>query len=97
MKNISPRFKKVISWLLRAFYISIIFGLLDFYSVLIHDDTLFSGRLFSRTRYTGFGYTIINYNKTGFENVRLQYWFSPIAIYAVPSRDKISFLSRAAP
>ena len=86
-QRISPRTKKVLLWLFRAIYVSIILGICDSWVAgTARRDTLFSKTSWAMsdggTRgYVGFGYSLTYYRRMGGKHgPEIWFWFTPFRL-----------------
>jgi hypothetical protein len=97
--HISSRKKKIVVWLIRAMYVSIILGLCDSWiASTSHRDTFFSKERWELrdggTRgYVGFGYSLTYYREMGGEHgPEIWFWFTPFRIYWTSKRIGASWI-----
>jgi hypothetical protein len=84
-RNLQHQFSKVLLWMFRVVYVSVMLAMIDCWSAASRHTTLFSTCTFairSGTRgYLGFGYDLTYYRSMdGPYGPVIQFWFTPIAV-----------------
>ena len=94
-----PLRQRILVWLVRALYVSVVFAMCDLWSATTRRDTLFSRCMFEipdggSAEYVGFGYSISylrSMDGSAFGPV-VHFWFTPFLIDAAHGDVKVRWL-----